>query len=169
MRRTLVIPVLLAALVAATACGGGSGGDPGDRKGGGPSENGSFQRFAACMREKGQNVPDPDPDSNVAITPPAGSNSSEWQAAMQACRQYLPAGGEPGSNPEELEALRQYAACMREHGVEMTDPDPTTGNSQFGGRFASLSKEQIQNDPTYKTAQAACREIVDKAPEKDDR
>jgi hypothetical protein len=164
MRRTLVAPVLLAALLSVAACGGDS--EP-PAKGGGasPSSGGSFQRFAACMREHGQNVPDPDPNSgNVALTPPVGAEQSAWQAAMRACQQYLPGGGEPvAPDPQELEALRQYSACMREHGVEMTDPDPTTGNAQYGGRFANLSKTEILNDPTYKTAQAACHSILDNA------
>jgi hypothetical protein len=171
MRRILVVPVLLAALIAAAACGGS--GDKPPAKGGGasPSAAGSLQQFAACMREHGQNVPDPDPNSgNVALTPPAGGDPSAWQAAMRACQQYMPNGGEPvAPDAQELAALRQYAACMREHGVEMTDPDPTTGNGQYAGRFANMSKTQIQNDPTYKTAQAACQSILDNAepPQKD--
>ncbi|GAA3782092.1 hypothetical protein GCM10022225_83100 [Plantactinospora mayteni] len=112
------------------------------------------------MREHGQNVPDPDPNSgNVALTPPAGANRSAWDSAMGACRQFMSGGGAPGAgNPEELEGMRAYAVCMREHGVEMTDPDPGTGKSQFGGRFANAGKDQILSDPTYKAADGACKD-----------
>lgn len=78
---------------------------------------------------------------------------------MRACQQFLPNGGAPDAvDPQELEGLRAYAACMREHGVEMTDPDPITGKSQFGGRFANAGKDQIFNDQTYKAADAACKD-----------
>jgi hypothetical protein len=164
----------LAALVAAAACGGGSGDKPSGKRGGAsPSGAGSLQQFVSCMREHGQNVPDIDPDgANVAITPPAGANQNAWQAAMRACQQYMPNGGEPvAPDQQELAALRQFAGCMREHGVETTDPDPNTGKSQFAGRFANLSREQIQNDPTYKAAQTACQPILDnaQAPQKDNK
>jgi hypothetical protein len=46
---------------------------------------------------------------------------------------------------------------MRAHGVGTTDPDPNTGKSQFTGRFATMSREQILNDPAVKAAETACR------------
>jgi hypothetical protein len=112
------------------------------------------------MREHGQNVPDGDPNSgDVAITPPAAADRSAWDAAMSACRQFLPGGGEPRAvSPQELAGLRAYAVCMREHGVELTDPDPGTGKSQFVGRLANSTKDQILNDPTYKAADTACKD-----------
>jgi hypothetical protein len=111
------------------------------------------------MREQGQNVPDPDPDGNVALTPPAAATRSAWDAAMSACRQLLPGGGVPAApSPQELEGLRAYAVCMREHGIELTDPDPGTGKSQFAGRLANATRDQIFNDPAYKAADAACKD-----------
>lgn len=112
------------------------------------------------MRERGQNVPDADPNSgNVALTPPAAGNRSAWDAAMRACQQLLPGGGAPAvGDPGQLEGLRLYAVCMREHGIEITDPDPSTGKSQYGGRLANASKDQILNDPTYKAADTACKD-----------
>jgi hypothetical protein len=155
----LVVPVLLMAFAAA-ACNGNS--DRGSSPTGGASSSavGSYQQFAACMREHGQDVPDADANSgNVAITPPAAANRSAWDAAMSACRQFLPGGGDAAAvSPQELEGLRAYAVCMREHGVELTDPDPGTGKSQFGGRFANVGKDQILNDPTYKAAETACKD-----------
>jgi hypothetical protein len=161
MRRFLAVRALLVALVAAactTACGGG----PPTSGGATPTSNAatSFQEFAKCMREHGQNMPDPDPDSgNLALTPPPGAASAGWNTAMQACQHFLPNNGEPAvSNPQELEALRRYAVCMRAHGIEMTDPDPSTGRSQIQGRLANATRDQILNDPTYKTADAACKD-----------
>jgi hypothetical protein len=160
MRRILVVPVLMVALAVTVACGKDSGDRPTAKGGGSASAAGSFQEFVKCMREHGQNLPDADPDSgNVAITPPAGADSAGWNAAMRACQQFMPGGGQ-GDPPDqqELEALRQFAACMREHGVETTDPDPNTGKSQFGGRFANMRRNEILNDPTYQAADLACRD-----------
>ncbi|GAA3214680.1 hypothetical protein GCM10010532_041280 [Dactylosporangium siamense] len=149
----LAVLVLVAAFMA--ACGDDGGAPKGGSSQGAAS---SYQQFAACMREHGQDVPDQDPDSgNVVITPPAANGA--WDTAMSACRHFLPDGGEAGAvTPQQLEGLRAYAVCMREHGVELTDPDPTTGKSQFGGRLANATRDQIVNDPTYKAADAACKD-----------
>jgi hypothetical protein len=162
MRRFLVPRVLLVAFVAAAytaACGGNP---PSTGGGAAPTSNGatSFQDFAKCMREHGQNVPDPDPNSgNVALTPPPGGASAAWNTAMQACQHFLPNNGQPAvSNPQELEALRSYAVCMRGHGIELTDPDPSTGRSKIQGRLANATRDQVINDPTYQAADGACKD-----------
>jgi hypothetical protein len=110
------------------------------------------------MREHGQDVPDTDPNAgDVSLTPPASADRSEWDAALRACQQLLPGGGAPvAADPQQLDRLRRYAGCMRERGIEMTDPDPVTGKSQLGGRLANATRDQIVNDPTYKAADAAC-------------
>lgn len=168
-RRILVVPVLLVALAVA-ACSGGS------RKAGGRGADASnsppptYQTFVNCMRQHGMNVPDPDPDShNLTIAPPPGAGAA-WSAALQACQQFLPGGGmNAATDPQQLEALRQYTVCMRAHGVDLTDPDPNTGKGQLQGRFANLSRDQIVNDPTYKAADAACEGPLQSAqpPQKD--
>jgi hypothetical protein len=124
----------------------------------------ALTHFAQCMREHGQNVPDPDPNSDsFSVTPPTGGPNAAWDAAMQACRQYLPGGGMPEPpNAAELEAQRQYAQCMREQGIEMSDPDPNTGRSQIGGRLANATRDELRNDPGYKAAAEACKDKLPK-------
>jgi hypothetical protein len=160
MRRILIVPVLLSALVLAAACGRDPGASAPSDPGTSPTAGGSAQQFASCMRSRGQSVPDPDPESgNVALTPPVAADRTAWDGAMQACRQYLPGGGDPGApDPQQLEGMRQYALCMRQHGIQLTDPDPNTGKSQLTGRLAQSSRDQIQNDPTYKAADTACQD-----------
>lgn len=153
--------VVLAVLVAASACGQQSHGTAASSAS--PSTAGSYQRFASCMRSHGQNVPDQDPNSgNVTLGPPAGGDRAGWDAAMRTCQRYLP-GGAQGDAPDaqQLDAQRAYAACMRDHGIEMSDPDPATGKSQFQGRLANLSKDQINKDPTFRAAQTACQDKLD--------
>jgi hypothetical protein len=155
MRRILPLPVLLFAFVVVVACSGSSGGQR-------QEDADALVRFAQCMREHGQNVPDPDGDS-YSITPPSGGPNAAWDAAMEACRGHLPDGGAPEPpDAAELEAQRQYATCMREHGIDMSDPDPNTGRSQIGGRLANATRDQLRADPGYEAAAEACK---DKLPE----
>jgi signal transduction histidine kinase len=58
---------------------------------------------------------------------------------------------------QELEQYRAYAACMREHDIDMSDPDPT-GNMQVGGRLADVTRAELETDPGFKAASAACAE-----------
>lgn len=162
MRRLLLLPVLLFALAAAVACTGSS--PPSKAKGSAPADANPLVQFAKCMREHGQNMPDPDPNSDsYQVTPPAGSTSAAWQAALQACQHFLPDGGAPQApTATELEALRQYAACMRAHGIESSDPDPNTGKSTVQGRLANATRDQLQADPGYRAAQEACKDKLPK-------
>src|SRR5690348_8193826 len=87
-----------------------------------PVEQG--REFAQCMRDHGVDMPDPQTadSGGVRITVTGGPNSNT-DAAMEACKDKLPNGGTPPSmSPEQQEQLRQFAQCMREHGVDMPDP-----------------------------------------------
>lgn len=86
--------------------------------------------FAACMRDNGVDMPDPDTDGGgMAVTLGGdGTDPADVDAAFEACKEFLPNGGEPVEmSPEDLEAMRAYAQCMREHGIDMPDPDPDGG------------------------------------------
>jgi hypothetical protein len=56
-----------------------------------------------------------------------GVSSSQFQSAQQACQQLLANGGQP--TPAHLQqswtAFRQFAGCMRRHGVPGW-PEPTS-------------------------------------------
>jgi hypothetical protein len=161
MRRLLALAVLLVALIAVSACSD----DSGDGSGGQAEDRNVLVHFAQCMREHGQNVPDPDGDS-YSITPPSGGPNAAWDAAMAACRQHLPNGAAPQPpSAAELEAQRRYAECMRAHDIEMSDPDPNTGRSQIGGRLANATRDQLRADPGYQAAAEACKDKLPKGQE----
>ena len=81
------------------------------------------------MRDHGVDMPDPDTPAAVAVRVTiSGGPNSNMDAAMEACKDKLPNGGTPPSlNPQQQEQLREFAQCMRDHGVDMPDPDPNSG------------------------------------------
>ncbi|WP_206785213.1 hypothetical protein [Amycolatopsis sp. MtRt-6] len=98
----------------------------------GKSDEDKMREFAKCMREHGVDMPDPKPAGDgkgmIAVGPGEGGDTdrSKAEAAHNACKTLLPNGGEmKPPSAEELDKMRRQAKCMREHGVDMPDPDPT--------------------------------------------
>lgn len=89
----------------------------------GKSDDDKNREFARCMREHGVDVPDPEPGQRgITVKEP---NPEKAKPAQEACRHLLPNGGAPERmDPEQLDRAREQAKCMREHGVDMPDPDP---------------------------------------------
>ena len=54
---------------------------------------------------------------------------------------------------DRQEQVRQFAQCMREHGVDVPDPDPAAGVRGFGALAEKLSSD----DPTVQAAFTACQ------------
>jgi hypothetical protein len=103
------------------AAGGAASGSP---VAGAPAEETEqLRQFARCMRQHGVQVADP--GSGGGFTMPTGLDSDPAAAqAMESCRPMLPNGGEPPVlSPAELEGPLRFARCMREHGVNVPDPD----------------------------------------------
>ena len=117
--------------------------------------------YARCMRQHSVNVPDPAPgQTSWNLKPATAVGSPLWGAAWQACQHLLPAGNRPGGdqpNPQQLEQLRTYAVCMRARGIDMSDPQPN-GDLVIHGRLAHVTRAQLENDPGFKAAQAACKD-----------
>jgi hypothetical protein len=96
----------------------------------------------------------------VVVIGNADPNSPKFQAAMQACRKYLPGGPPPLSQAEQAAAARAmvaFASCMRTHGVP-SFPDP---NSQ--GLIPLSAMNGIHpNSPLVLTAFKACESLEPK-------
>jgi hypothetical protein len=135
--RKLPIPTLLVTALVLGGCAGGLSGCSRDGSGGaagaaatsglpaGPSAEDAehFRQFAQCMREHGVQVADPEPGRGFAIPTPRDDDPAVG-VALDSCSQLLPNGGEPPQpSPEELDDLLRFARCMREHGVDIPDPD----------------------------------------------
>ncbi|TCO58165.1 hypothetical protein [Actinocrispum wychmicini] len=148
MRRLMLIAVATVALT--TACGKAGGDDNGvaSLNGGGKpsdsaqgaSDQGSdedkMRAFTKCMREHGIDMPEPDGQGHVqAKAAGAPGEMDKMKAADEACKSLLPNGGKPKPlSPEDLDKMRKTAKCMREHGIDMPDPDPNNpGMITIGG------------------------------------
>lgn len=179
--RTLVLPAMLAAGLLATACGGASegatdgvasAGDAGSAKPASEKQNVDPEQagldFARCMREHGVDVPDPQAGEGgmVMIGPgpgeaQAGTRSGPpagFEEADKACRHFL--DGLIGDGPGPLDAAEQdralkFAQCMRDHGVDMPDPDFFGGGVRItiGGGPGSATGPDSE---TFTAAQKAC-------------
>jgi hypothetical protein len=127
--------------------------------------------FARCMRENGiPDFPDPQVDANGGIMisgpgPGAELDEDTVKAAHEKCQPLM--GDGPGSggriDPEEAarmqEAMLAFAKCMREHGVDFPDPE----FSGDGGATFTVGGPGIDpEDPSFKDAEDACRDLMPK-------
>ena len=176
-RRMLLAPAMLALCLVATACGGSSSEDAGGvaTAGGGKTQGASDGKkrdpqqagldFARCMRERGVDVPDPSGDGGmVVIGPGPGAGGGEtktftpspgFEEAEKACRHHLQGMLQDGGgkiDPKEQDRALKFARCMRQHGVDMPDPDFSKG-----GMTVEVGGDGLDpNSETFKAAHKAC-------------
>ncbi|MFL6143121.1 MAG: hypothetical protein ACJ72N_14805 [Labedaea sp.] len=144
--RVMILAVATVALV--TACGAGPDGNrvaslssgsatpSGQQQASdGRSDEDKIRDFSKCMREHGVDVPEPTMAPKAGdggntggpgiVIQGAGPEKEKIDTANEACRPLLPNGGQPPKlDAKQLDEMRRMAQCMREHGVNMPDPDP---------------------------------------------
>lgn len=188
MKRLVPIGIALALLVA--ACGGsaddgvaalsGENGDEATATDETTTEQDleeAILAFSACMRENGiEDFQDPQisEDGGIAFQlgrgegdTPSAAEREEMQQAFQACSGLLEGQAfGPGAaiDTSEIEdRLYEFAACMRENGYDMPDPDlsaigpPEEGSDpgEFQGPFGEIDPD----DPAFRAAAEACEEV----------
>src|SRR5688572_208984 len=136
--------------------------------------------FAECMREHGIDMPDPEivrggPGEGGergfigrgADEGPAARqfdpNSEEFQAAEEACREHLEGfGAGPGDGPElseeQQQAFLDFAECMREHGIDMPDPQFDGGGVTIGPPDEGEGPAFDPGSEEFQLAEEACSE-----------
>ena len=159
--KVLAVLGVLVACVVLAACGSsstGSNGSAGASNQGTKQEN-SRLKFTACMREHGVKIP----ETNSGGGAPAGLANiprSTIQAAGKACQKYAsgtlgPAAG--GNQTQITDTLVKFAGCLRENGINVSDPTGS-GTSGLQGFFQQL--QQARQSPTFaaasKNARAFC-------------
>ncbi|MGI5165702.1 hypothetical protein ACQEU3_15210 [Spirillospora sp. CA-253888] len=171
MRRTrtrwaalLLLPPLL---LGAAACGEGA--EPGAVGTGKAGDQAKMREFAKCMRANGIDMPDPADDGRVEMRqsakPAQGADGgeAEMKRAQDKCRHLLPDGGKPRKlDAKTLAQVRAHAKCMREHGIDMPDPDENgrvTVTRRKGEKDDGPSLDGPDN-PKFREADKACRKLL---------
>ena len=127
--------------------------------------------WAKCMREHGIDVPDPEVDENGRVRvmiqgrrAAEGVRDDAFEKAREECGTPFgdagPAAALRGGAQEMQETMLEFAACMREHGVDMPDPDFSGGGGACG--FGGADGVDPQSS-TFQKAQEACQEILEDA------
>jgi hypothetical protein len=108
------------------------------------------RQYQRCMHERGFDVS----NNGSAVTVDGSPLTKEaFAKAYEACRIYAPDGGDLHKfSPEDVEKWRQFAKCMREHGVpEFPDPN-ADGEIDFLG--------DPKKYPNVVTAGKACQSLA---------
>ncbi|MCP4304077.1 MAG: hypothetical protein GY788_04180 [bacterium] len=137
--------------------------------------------LAACLRDNGVEIEDPtvDASGNVQFGGFRGATAADaaeidreaFRAAMDQCQEILEGvalgfGGRGDIDVTELQdTMVEYAACMRDNGYDMDDPDLTSlgpgsgGEARAGGGggpFGDIDRD----DPDFVAAQEVCGDIL---------
>lgn len=85
--------------------------------------------FHQCLRDGGLDVPDPEPGGAIGL--PVDPDDQAALAVVRGCADIHLAGGGgrvtvggTGDNFATPAALLAFVDCMRDHGIDMPDPDP---------------------------------------------
>jgi len=189
MRRTLVA-VVAVAVMALSGCTGSH--DPQVPSAGAPTASATTPAdsssqelaFVGCMRDHGiADMPDPVPGDTsgrsavrYALDVLGKGSDQEFQTALDTCMSLLPPLPPPPTPAaDEVEARRQFAQCMRDHGVaDFPDPQPdgslwmvimtdgaATGVRGSGRTDAGVSYYALDfGDPIAKAAWDACGTLL---------
>lgn len=161
------VPLLLVALAVTTGCGGPAAGEGVATADGGTStaspstgattpvaDEDKPLRFAQCMREHGVDMPDPDPGGKPGLLK-IDRNDPKFAKAFDACKQYAPIGdGTRTLSPEQQQQVLAFTKCMREHGIDVPDPQPDGGI-----KFDKKSGVDLSS-PKFKAASEACERYL---------
>ncbi|MFC6016163.1 hypothetical protein ACFP2T_08140 [Plantactinospora solaniradicis] len=155
-----MLVVVGAAMIALAGCdGGGSNSDPGDQTSPSAAAIGNTAlELAQCMRANGEpGFPDPVQDeSGDWIFPETDVNykvPAVCKGRGRAQKDSQKADAEQHTAAEDMAKRRQYASCMREHGMpDFPDPD-NDGNFPLSDRLRALN-----DAPAMRDARQACKE-----------
>lgn len=141
-------------------------------------------KFAACMRDHGIDMPDPEFDADgkggISVQSSAGApgesggagpdkaQMEKMDAANKACEPIMDAvaGDAPQMSPEDQAKFRDeqlaYAKCMRENGVDMPDPeiDFDGGRTRIKMGGPEDGQRMDPSNETFKKASAACESLL---------
>ena len=144
--------------------------DDGTAATGEPTDEEQALAFAECMRDEGIDWPDPSTSADGStdllggqtLAQVAGSSPEATQAAADVCApllegaSFLPGSGSGTFDAESQDAFVEFAECLREEGLEVSDPDFSAGGNPLVGLFGPGFDP---NDPDNAAAIDACSGI----------
>lgn len=157
MRRTCAAIAVLMLLV------GCAPDQPGGEEAGPPGEEAELAH-AQCMRDHGIDWPDPefvDGEWELRLDDDIDLESPAYKAAEEECAQVLQdAQGGDDLNPadrarqeEEMDKMLEFAACMRDQGLEFPDP-VMADNGDISGPAGPMDGDW----EAFETAKQTCEE-----------
>lgn len=177
-RWTLALALVMAlGAIFLTGCGGSSGSStaagttdttasyPISTPGGAgkPEGMGISDEAQACLKEQGVELPEikggEGPPMGEGGKPPQGGEMSEMQKAFEECGIETgelkggPEGGPPDMNSAAFrKQIKEYAACVRENGYELAEPD-------FSGEGPVFDESEAES-AAFKKASAKCKDLL---------
>jgi hypothetical protein len=129
--------------------------------------------YARCMRDNGVDMPDPQvvtgTSGEVKIDQEGGAPvpKEKFAAADTKCRHFMaesmPNGQGPVMSAEDQDKVLAFAKCMREHGIDMPDPDFSGGGVRIqvnSGSDSGSGPRGPKDDPEFKAAEEACSSLL---------
>ena len=165
--RLLAVLAVMAACVLITACGG-SAANQNAASGANASET-KLANYARCLREHGLHA-----EVATLLFGARGLKIGGGKepapgvpvAAKMACARYQPepqtVNFSPQQKVEREEAVRKFAKCMREHGIEV-EASSKNGHSEVLLQGHPGSDGPNPESPGFQQAQSACQKLVQKA------
>jgi hypothetical protein len=158
---TLTIPVL--ATLALAACGAGGAQDAAS----GQPDDQAELAFARCMRANGIDLPDPGTGGGAGarrVRIGKGTAPQKLRATTESCAKKTGGGPQPLSAEQQAEfrdAALKFAQCMRRNGVDLPDPQTSSGGGgvaiQIGpGKGAGPRPDSA----AFKRASEACKKLL---------
>jgi hypothetical protein len=154
-------PLLAGLAVTLAACGGGTDSAASAADADAKAEAARV-RLEQCLRENGLEIKSSDGGRRTFVR----GNDAKARNAMQKCRKYQQeAFGSitPQQRQAFQDAFTKFAACMRQHGVDL--PDPKSGGGPGGGpqvRRGPVGGARV--DKASPKVQAATKACEDKLP-----
>ncbi len=123
-----------------------------------------FTAMRACLAKKGITLPSRTPGAGGflggAPQLPKGVTRAQYAEALKACGANFPAGGHFSrvphafTSPRFHEVLARFAACLRQNGVNVGEPNTSGKGPVFDTKGLNTGSAQ------FKTAEAKCRSTL---------
>jgi hypothetical protein len=159
--RSVAVLGAVAASLLLTACGGST---PNSTASADQNRERQLLRLTKCLREHGIDVATPTAGGPVKVQGKGNITPQRFEAAQNACKKYAPADRQkltPQERVESEEAVRKFAKCMREHGIDVEAKTSDGGATIRVGRSEGGPNPE---SPAFQAAQKACQSYMPKPP-----